>query len=89
MTNPLVEKVLFYNHFTDDKNEQVSNKNNPIDQINIDYEFMKNLKHEEVKYLNELSRAIISNKEKSEIYEIVNASNLLSNLTDEARRRFF
>lgn len=37
MTNPLVEKVLFYNHFTDDKNEEVSNKNNPIDQINIDY----------------------------------------------------
>lgn len=54
-TNPLVEKVLFINHFTDDKNEEInaliSKSNAPSEYIHIDLNFMSKLTAMEVRFM--------------------------------------
>lgn len=83
MTNQLVQKQLFINHFTDDKNEDIAAiaKSSANDYINIDLEFMQKLTATEMKYLNELNKLLSLNKEKSAVYDIIENSNLMQQLS--------
>ncbi len=93
MTNPLLEKVLFVNHFLDDKNEEVPaipiNKSGIADYINVDLAFMSSLTSTEVRFMNELNRLLITNKDKPNLHDIIENSNLMQELSKEKIERFY
>ena len=93
MTNPLLEKVLFVNHFLDDKNEEAPampiNKSGIADYINVDLAFMSSLTSTEVRFMNELNRLLITNKDKPNLHDIIENSNLMQELSKEKIERFY
>lgn len=85
MTNNLVEKVLFVNNFTDDKNEEsvsarASKSATSMEYINVDLDFMSKLTATEVRFMNELNRLLVINKDKPTIFDVIENSNLLQEL---------
>ena len=89
MTNPLVEKNLFQNHFIDDKNEDPFMAKESVQIIKMDLNYMSMLTATEVRYIHDLNRMLWEVKDKEQIYDIVESSNLMEILSEDKKNRFF
>ena len=94
MSNPLLEKVLFVNHFIDAKNDEgsvppASKSSNAYEYINIDLEFMEKLTATEVRFMNELNRLLVINKDKPHLHDLIENSNLMQEMSKQKIERFY
>lgn len=89
MTNNLVEKMIFENHFIDDKKSDRQLGAAVTEIVKMDLDYMFQLTSTEVRYMHELNKMLFEIKDIEVVYDIVDNSSLIQTLNEEKKRRFF